>query len=118
MISEYSIKELQTEKRKLQAELTLILNSPNCSSDNINELKSEILHIEKEIKKKVGSKELKRQEEVKRKNKDDINLKNFKNLKAKYNRIKSMNVATKKFINIIDSLSNVVFEDEMIKVKR
>ena len=116
MINECNEQELQNKKRNLQANLSLLLNSKDCSIDKINELKSEILHIDKLIEKKVGSNELKRQEEVRRKKSgiDQANISTYNSLKSRYKKISEMNIATSRLISIIDNLK---YSYEKSKVK-
>ena len=114
MISE-TVQELQIKKRELQSKLSNLLET-KCSKDDINELRAEILHIDKLIEKKLGTKELKRQEEVRRKKtgKDELAIKTYLGFKKKYKKISEMNVATNRFMGVIDSLSN---EYERVKVR-
>ena len=102
MMSEKTVQELQVKKRELQSKLSALLSSKQCSKDDINEIKSEILHIDKLIEKKVGNKELKRQEEINRRKsgKDQAIFKkqvqkNFRNVCCskpicKYSRLKKL----------------------------
>lgn len=120
MISEYSTKELQKKRIELQANLSSLIESKTCSKDDINELRAEILHIDKLIEKKVGSNELKRQEEVRRKKtrKDELIIKNFYGIKKKYKQISTMSVATTRLMNIVDTLTNTTeYTNERVKVR-
>ena len=103
---------LEKEKLQKQMELSNILND---DEDKVNELKSEILHLEKQIEKIVGKKEITRQQELKNKRnrKYEINRDNYFKLKQMLKRISPMNNAVNKFIYTVDN-SKV---DEIVKVK-
>ena len=117
MMSEESVQELQIKKRELQSKLSNLLETRS-SKDDINELKSEILHIDKLIEKKVGTKELKRQEEVRRRKtgKEELAIKTYLAFKGKYKKISEMTVATNRLLSVIDSLDKE-FVIERVKVK-
>ena len=118
MISEMRVQELQNKKRQLQSNLNDLLNSKNYTSDDVNELRSEILHINKLIEKKVGNKELKRQEEVRKRKSgvNEINIKAYYSFKSKYKKISEMAVATNRILKAFDSLNNT-YTEERVKVK-
>ena len=118
MISEKNTQELQDIKRKLQLQLSNLLNTKECSKDEINELRSEIKHIDKQIEKKVGSKELKRQEEVRRRKngKDELIIKTYYGIKEKYKKISEMNIAVNRFLNVVDLLVKDYDSKEKIKI--
>ncbi len=118
MISEKTVKELQSKKRQLQADMSVMLDSKDCSKESINALRAEILHIDKLIEKKVGTKEIERQNEVRRKKsrKDELTIKSYFEIKSKYKQISGMKVATNRLVSIMDKL-NSYRSDEMIKVK-
>ncbi len=113
-----SAQELQDKKRKLQVQLSSLLEQKNTTKDEINEIKSEILHIDKLIEKKIGSKEIKRQEEVRQRKsrKDEIAIKTYYGIKQKYRKICEITVATNRFIKAFDLLNNE-YEDERVLVK-
>lgn len=120
MISENTIQELQDKKRQLQISLSSLLDSKNCSKDDINELKSEIMHIDKLIEKKVGTNELNRLDEVRRKKsrQEELTIKAYYGIKNKYKQVSTMNTATNRLINIIDKLKNNIENTEsMVKVR-
>ena len=88
----------------MEIELNNLIRSENKEQDKINELKSEILYLKKQIGKKLGYKEVKKQEEIKRKKSgiDEKNIKNYKAFKSKYKKISKMEVATKNILKTID----------------
>ena len=120
MISGSNIKELQKQRLDLQIKLNDLLNSKNVNKDEINELRAEIKHLDKDINKILGSNEVNRIEELKKK-KDasiDRNRKIFYALKEKYKKISNMKIATTKMIALIDNYNKKIFVEEQIqKVK-
>ena len=110
---------LQKQKLDLQVELNGLLHSYSKDQDKINELKSEILYLDKQIEKIVGKKEIERQNELKNKKSgvDEINKKNYYNLKSMVKRISPMNVATNRMISLIEKLDNNTLENERVKVR-
>ena len=109
-----NIKSLQNKKLKLQLELNNLLYSQNKDQDKINELKSEILYLEKQIKKTIGKKEIQRREEYKRQGIDSINRKNYYGFKNKFKKISPIFVATNRMMNTID---NMIINEDIVKVK-
>lgn len=114
MMLDADINSLESKKTSLEIELNNLLRSENKEQDKINELRSEILYLKKQIGKKLGSKEVKKQEEIKRKKSgiDDRNIKNYKVFKSKYKKISKMEVATKNILKTIDAyLNRLKYED-------
>jgi len=114
------INSLETRKTQLEIELNNLLKSDNKEEDKINELRSEILYLKKQIGKKLGSKEVKKQEEIRRKKLrvDERNIKNYNAFKSKYRRISKMEVATKNILKVIDNylISSQNNNSDMVKV--
>ena len=67
MMLDTDINSLETRKTELEIELNNLLKSDNGEEDKINESRSENLYLKKQIDKKLGTKEVKKQEEIKRK---------------------------------------------------
>jgi len=105
MMFDTDINSLEIRKTQLEIELNNLLRSDNKEEDKINELRSEILYLKKQIGKKLGSKEVKKQEEIRRKKLrvDERNIKNYNAFKSKYRKISKMEVATKNILKVIDS---------------
>ena len=105
MIFDDDINSLESKKTDLEIQLNNLLKSDNKEPDKINELRSEILYLKKQIGKKLGYKEIKKQEEIKRRKSgvDDRNIKNYKAFKARYQKISKMEVATKNILKTIDA---------------
>lgn len=105
MMLDTDINSLETRKTQLEIELNNLLKSDNKEEDNINELRSEILYLKKQIDKKLGSKEVKKQEEIRRKKLrvDERNIKNYNMFKSKYRKISKMEAATKNILKVIDN---------------
>jgi len=114
MISWTDVNSLQKQKLDLQLKLNQLLKSSNASIDEVNELKSEILHLDKQIEKIVGSNEIKRQNELKRKKSgiEQRNLNNFYAFKDKYKKISKMRIATTRMIASIESYQKEVYNNE------
>ena len=110
---------LQKQKLELQVQLNGLLHQTNKDQDKINELKSEILYLDKQIEKIVGKKEIERQNELKKKKQgvEEINKNNQYNLKTMVKRINPMSIATNRMINTIEKLQNIQIEDEKVRVK-
>ena len=120
MMFDTDINSLETRKTQLEIELNNLLKSDNKEEDKINELRSEILYLKKQIGKKLGSKEVKKQEEIRRKKLrvDERNIKNYNAFKSKYRKISKMEVATKNILKVIDSylISSQNNNSDMVKV--
>ncbi len=114
------INSLETKKLNLEVELNELLKS-NAEKDKINELRSEILYIKKQISQKLGSKEVETQEKIKRRKSgvDEKNIKNYNLFKSKYKKISKMEISTKNILRIIDLYLNqeqYEYHDDMVKV--
>ena len=103
MILGTDINSLESKKTNLELELNELLKN-NAEQDKINELKSEILYIKKQISQKLGVKEVESQEKLKRKKLqiDERNIKNYNAFKFRYKRISKMQVATRNILKKID----------------
>lgn len=120
MINWADVNLLQKQKLDLQVKLNELLNSNDKSQDKVNELKSEILYLDKQIEKIIGSNELKRQKELKRKKLgiDQTNLKNYYTFKDKYKKISQMKLATARMIALIENLEkDFINQEKIVKVK-
>ncbi len=117
MISWADVNSLQKQKLDLQVKLNELLKSGSATADEINELKSEILYLDKQICKIVGSNEIKRQQELKRKKSgvEQRNLRNFYEFKDKYKKISKMKIATTRMIASIENLQRATYEREDIE---
>lgn len=118
MMLETDINSLESKRINLEIKLNELLKN-NANKDDINELKSEILYIKKQISKKLGTKEVESREKIKRKRLqiDDHNIKNYQAFKSKYKQISKMEVATRKILNVIDVyLTEKQNTNDMVKV--
>ena len=108
MISWTDVNELQKQKIDLQLKLDELLKSGNASQDNINEIKAEILHLEKNINRILGSNEVRRQKELKSAQSgiDEKNKKRYYSFKKKYDKISKLNEATSHILAVIDRMQN------------
>lgn len=113
------INSLQKQKLDLQVELNNLLHSLNPDRDKINELKSEILYLDKQIQKIVGKKEIERQNQLKKRKSgiEEINKKNYYSLKSMVKRISPMAIATNRMMSTIEKLQTRQIEDEKVRVK-
>lgn len=95
MISWTDVNTLEKQKLDLQLKLNQLLSSSDRSIDEINGIRAEILHIEKQIKKIVGKNEIARQEKLKSKKsgQTEIVIKNFEAFKDKYRRVSNIHFA-------------------------
>ena len=120
MMLDTDINSLETRKTELEIELNNLLRSDSKEEDKINELRSEILYLKKQIGKKLGSKEVKKQEEIRRKKLrlDERNIKNYNAFKSKYRKISKMEVATKNILKVIDNylVNSQNNNSDMVKV--
>lgn len=116
MISWSDVNTLQKQKLDLQVKLDELLKSGKASVDDINEIKSEINHLEKDIRRILGSNELERQKKLRNNSNDEKIKKKYYTLKNKYNLIKKLNESTNNFIKTIDLLDNN-YESNMQNVK-
>lgn len=122
MISWSDINLLQKQKKDLQIKLDELLNSNDKTPDRINELKSEILYLDKQIEKILGTNEIERQKELKRQKSgvEQRNVKSYYALKDKYKKISKMKLATTKMISLIEAYQKQDYslEEEIVKVKK
>ena len=120
MMLDTDINSLEARQTELEIELNNLLRSENKEEDKINELRSEILYLKKQIGKKLGSKEVKKQEEIRRKKLrvDERNIKNYNLFKSKYRKISKMEVATKNILKVIDNylIGAKTNNSDMVKV--
>lgn len=117
------INSLETKKIALEIELNTLLKNEEKDEDKINELKSEILHIKKQINKKLGFKEVEKQKEIKKEKSrvDEKIINAYEGIKEKYNKIKKIEVSTKNILRVIDEyLNNEQYQnqeqDNLVKV--
>lgn len=121
MMFDADINSLETKKLSLEVELDSLLKNGTKEEDKINELKSEILYLKKQISQKLGSKEVESQQKIKRKKLgiDERNISNYNAFKSRYKKISKMEVATKNILKVIDVyLNNGIYEnqDNVMKV--
>ena len=78
MLNNQELKDLENKKLELELSIKELLQKEDYSKDLENEIRSELLYINKQIKHKLGNKEIKIQEEIKRKRtgKDERNINN------------------------------------------
>ena len=109
-----NLDSLEKEKLQKQIELDNLLKT-GCSEDKMNELKAEIRHLEKQIEKIVGKKEISRRRELKKKtNREyEINKERYFKLKQMVKRISPMNTAVNRLIVTVGNYKT----DEMVKVR-
>ena len=118
MISWTDVNTLQKQKLDLQVKLDSLLKSGSATEDEINEIKSEINHLEKDIKRILGTNEIERQKKLRSNSNDERAKKRYYALKNKYDLIKKLNEATQGLINTIDSKNEKYEEDiHIVKVK-
>lgn len=122
MISWTDVNVLEHDKKQLQVKLSELIKSGNFSEDEVNSIKAEILYLDKQISKIVGSNEIKRQKELKQRKSgiEQANISAYYSFKDKYKKINKMKVATTRMINEIDEFSRKkydVAEKEVVKVK-
>ena len=118
MMMQTDINSLESKKINLEIRLNELLKN-KADKDIINELKSEILYIKKQISQKIGAKEVETHEKLKRKKLqiDERNIKNYNAFKSRYKRISKMEVATRNILKVIDVyLMEKQNNNEMIKV--
>ena len=121
MMLDDDINSLEARKTSLEIELNNLLRSEDKEEDKINELRSEILYLKKQIRKKLGPKEVEIQSRIRRKKLgiDEKNISNYNAFKSRYKKISKMEVATKNILKVIDVyLNNVTYnnQNESIKV--
>ena len=96
MINWSDVDLLEKQKKEKEIELNTLLKSSNFSIDKVNELKSDILYLNKQIKKIVGSNELSRQKEIKIKKSNERRLSNYYAFKERYKKISRISSSIKK----------------------
>lgn len=121
MMLDADINSLETKKLNLEIELNNLLRSEEKQEDKINELRSEILYLKKQISHKLGSKEVESQEKIKRQKNgiDERNIKNYNAFKLRYKKISKMEVATKNILKVIDNYlnkENYEYHNDIVKV--
>lgn len=121
MMLDTDVNSLETRKTDLEVELSNLLKSGTKEEDKINELRSEILYLRKQIRKKLGPKEVEIQSRIKRKKLgiDERNIANYNAFKERYRKISKMEVSTKNILKVIDAYFNKAqYEnsDNMMKV--
>lgn len=121
MMLDTDINSLETRKLSLEIQLNELLKSSNKEEDKINELKSEILYLKKQIDQKIGPKEVEISKKIKRRKLgiDETNISNYNAFKSRYKKISKMEVATKNILKVIDiylNNSNYEKDDNIVKV--
>ena len=114
MINWSDVDLLEKQKKEKEIELNTLLKSSDFSVDKVNELKSDILYLNKQIKKIVGSNELSRQKEIKTKKSNERRLSNYYAFKERYKKISRISSSIKKFNNVIDSYQN---DSNLVRIK-
>lgn len=107
------VNSLELKKINLEVELNNLIKSGKKDENKMNELRSEILYIKKQISKKIGPKEVEFQERIKRKKLGvkEKNIKNYTAFKSKYKKISKIEIATKSILKSIDNyLGREVYE--------
>jgi len=115
------INSLETKKLSLEIELNNLLRCEDKDEDKINELRSEILHLQKQINKILGTKEVQNQKEIKREKSrvDERNIKTYNEFKSKYRKISKMEVSTKNILKVIEEYfnkDNYEYQDNLVRV--
>lgn len=120
MISWSDVNTLQSKKKKLEASLTDLFQSSNPSPDEISSMKAEIKHLDKQIERILGTKEIERQKESKRQKLgiEQINIKRYYSLKDKYKKVSKMKIATTKMIAAIENYQKNLYKDEVLETKK
>ena len=97
MVTNVDVNSLETKKINLEIELNNLIKIGEQDENKINELRSEILYIKKQISKKIGPKEVEFQERIKRKKRGikEKNIKNYNAFKSKYKKISKIEIASK-----------------------
>lgn len=121
MINWSDVNSLQKQKREKEVKLNELVKSGNITQDEINELKSEILYLKKQIEKIVGSNEIKRQKEIRLKKSgvEQRKLNNYYTFKEKYKKISKLNSSIKKLVHVIDKYNNETLNknNELVRIK-
>lgn len=122
MINWSDVNSLQKEKSDKEIKLNELLKSKEVSIDEINELRSEILYLKKQIEKIVGSNEIKRQRElrIKKSGVEQKKLNDYCNFKIKYKKICRMNSSIRRIVQVVDKYNknlDLNKENEIIRMK-
>lgn len=116
------IKELQELKTKWQYELSELIKN-NADKEEMDAAKSELKHIDLQIKRIIGTNEMKRIDQIKNKKKgnDDINKKKFEQLKKMYKKIAPITTAVNNILYVATSYERnnilVTKPDEKVKAR-
>ena len=116
------IKELQELKTKWQYELSELIKN-NADKEEMEAAKSELKHIDLQIKRIIGTNEIKRIDQIKNKKKgnDDINKKKFEQLKKMYKKIAPITTAVNNILYVATSYERnnilVTKPDEKVKAR-
>lgn len=116
------IKELQELKTKWQYELSELIKN-NADKEEMDAAKSELKHIDLQIKRIIGTNEIKRIDQIKNKKKgnDDINKKKFEQLKKMYKKIAPITTAVNNILYVATSYERnnilVTKPDEKVKAR-
>lgn len=114
MISWTDVNKFQKKKLELQADLDLLLKSNNPTLEEINSLRAEIKYLDKQIEKILGTKELERIEESKKKKSgiEEFNKKNYYALRDKYKKMNRMKIATARMLSLIEKYKKESFNQK------
>ncbi|MDO4963126.1 MAG: hypothetical protein Q4E75_03415 [bacterium] len=117
MIEWPKVNELQDKKLNLQLELSNLLDDKEVSIEKINELRSEIKHLDNELERILGSNVIENQKKINKKKSgiDERNLNSFYALKEKYKKINSMDHSIN---NLIKVLTSIISTKDVVKVKK
>lgn len=117
MISWTDVNLLQKQRLDLQVKLDNLLKSGSSSEDDINEIKSEITHLDKDIKRILGTNEIERQKKLRSDSNDEKIKKKYYSLKRKYDLINKLNEATVNLMNTIELNNEFQNSSQVVKVK-
>lgn len=111
-------KELQQQRDKKYNEYIMLLNSNNPSSDKLNEVKSDLKHLDDQLNRINGLNDKKRTEQLKNKKfgLEQKNKNNYYAFKERYKKISNMKLATTRIINAIQK-HQYIEESERVMVK-
>lgn len=115
------INSLETNKLSLEIELNALLKSEEKDEDKINELRSEILHLQKQINKILGTKEVQKQKEIKKEKSrtDERIIIEYNELKKRYGKISKIRVSKRNILRVIEEYFNkdkYEYQDNVVKV--
>ena len=105
MVNWTDVNSMQKKKLNLQIELDKLLNSPDKTVDKVNALRAEILYLDKQITKILGSNELKRQAEIRKRKlgQEESNIRAYFAFKAKYKQICCLGVSVSRMLSLDES---------------